>query len=167
MMRNLLILFLLSTLIVSGQNSLNSKVSSSLSVSVNVTSRLELITISDINIGTVMPSQIQVLVDPINDQGAGLIKVVGARFAPLKLEFTNQVEMVNSLTEGILLVKYGLSGSRINEQSSSFQIIENPTNITLSELGEYYIWVGCSFNLQNIESGSYDGDFGIEVDYIN
>jgi len=165
MMRKILILILISNLW--AQDIPESKVSSTMFVSVTISSSLELITLRDINIGTVMPSQIQVIVDPINDQGAGLIKVSGAPFTNLKLDFSQQVEMVNSITSGILLVKYSLSGSPTNEQNSSFQITEIPSNISLSDKGEYFLWVGCSFNLSNIEPGNYDGDFGIEVDYIN
>jgi len=166
MMRNIiLILFLLSNL--SAQNSSDTKTSATLNVSVNVIDHLEMITLRNINIGTVLPSQILIDVDPRIDPGAGLIKVSGQNFSPLELDFTQQIEMVNSITNGILLVKYNISGGTTNNQNSSVKIIETPKSIILSNSGEYFIWVGCSFNLSDIEPGSYDGEFGIEVDYVN
>jgi len=166
MRRPLINLLLLLSLNLWAQKSSPSNATANLNVSVTVTDRLEMITLKDINIGSVLPSQVQVTVDPQDDQRAGIIKITGGSSARIKLSFTQQVEMVNSTTGGILLVKYRLSGNPLNEQNSSFQILKNPTSLDLSETGDYYIWVGCSFGLENIEPGNYDGNFGIEVDYF-
>jgi len=162
------ILLLISFIIygLHGQDPSSTKNTTTLSVLVKVTSRLEMTTLRDINIGIVQPSQIQVNLDPGKDQGAGLLKISGGRFLSVKLAYTQQVEMVNSITGGILLVNYSLSGSPANDQNSSIPISDNPIVLALGEKGDYYVWVGCSFSLLSIESGNYDGSFEIEIDYF-
>jgi len=63
------------------QESRFDKASIDISISATVISYLEMITLSDIDVGTVQPSQIEVRLNPRLDQGAGLIKIKGRRTA--------------------------------------------------------------------------------------
>ncbi len=67
-----------------------------LNISATVVDFLEMITLSDIDVGTVQPSQLEIRLDPRLDQGAGLIKIQGRPTASTRFAYTQQVEMVNT-----------------------------------------------------------------------
>ncbi len=151
--------------LVFGQGTAGTPTDVKLGISATVVDYIEIITLSDITVGTVQPSQVEIRLDPRLDQGAGIIKVQGRAESSIRIAYTQQVEMVNSVTNHMLTVTYNLSGNAENEQSTSVPIMENPITVDMSTTGEYYIWIGCYFNLLGITPGNYDGDFVIEVDY--
>ena len=126
---------------------------------------IEMITIADIDVGTVIPSEDYLRLDPRNDQGAGLIKIHGRQNASVQISYTSQIEMTNFATEIPLSVVYTVSGNTENNQSASEFYTSNPVTVSLGTTGEYYIWIGCEFSMLNLVAGQYDGDFVIEVDY--
>lgn len=134
-------------------------------IAAEVVDYLEMITISDIDVGTVIPSDDILRLDPRNDQGAGIIKVQGRANASIQVNFSSQVEMVNVATNSTLTVTYSVSGNGDNNQSESELFTTNPANVQLNNNGDYYVWIGCEFSLLEIVAGQYDGDFVIEIDY--
>ncbi|NQV15366.1 hypothetical protein HQ531_07900 [bacterium] len=134
-------------------------------IAATVVDYIEMTTISDIDVGTVIPSEDILRLDPRTDQGAGIIKVHGRENASILVTFSGQVEMVNLAGNTTLTVTYAVSGNQDNDQSGSELFTINPNTITLNNYGEYYMWIGCEFSLLNLVSGQYDGDFAIEVDY--
>ncbi|NQT96488.1 MAG: hypothetical protein HQ562_01975 [Candidatus Marinimicrobia bacterium] len=160
-----LTLIILSLSLLMGQSDRFDQASIELNISATVVDFLEMITLSDIDVGTVQPSQMEIRLDPRLDQGAGLIKIQGRQSSSIRIAFTQQVEMVNSATNHTMSIMYNLSGNSLNEQSSSNPINENPVSVNMSSNGEYYIWIGCYFSLAGVTAGTYDGDFVIEVEY--
>ena len=160
-----LTLILLCLSLVTGQTDRSDQASIDVKINATVVDYLEMITLSDIDVGTVQPSQMEIRLNPRLDQGAGLIKIQGRRAASIRFAYTQQVEMVNNTTNHIMSVMYNLSGNIQNEQSSSNPITENPINVNLSSDGEYFIWIGCYFSLEGVTAGQYDGDFVIEFEY--
>lgn len=122
-------------------------------------------TLSNIDVGTIVPSNDRLKLDPRNAQGAGLIMVTGRAGSEVQVSFTARVEMTNVNSSIPLQVRYSISGNEENNQAASQLFTTNPTNILLSPQGEYYVWIGCEFELRNLVSGQYDGDFVVEVDY--
>ncbi|MBC8403502.1 MAG: hypothetical protein H8E14_18625 [Candidatus Marinimicrobia bacterium] len=151
--------------LVTGQTDRFDQASIDVKISAMVVDYLEMITLSDIDVGTVQPSQMEVRLDPRLDQGAGLIKIQGRQTTSVRIAYTQQVEMVNSTTNHIMSVMYHLSGNTVNEQGSSNPISENPVTVNLNSNGEFFIWIGCYFSLEGVTAGQYDGDFVIEVEY--
>lgn len=136
-----------------------------LNISATVVDYLEMITLANIDVGTVIPSEDILKLDPRTDQGAGLIKVEGRQNSSIQVAYSNRVEMVNIATNTPLTVMYTVSGNQGNSQSASEIFTTNPETAFLSSTGEYYLWIGCSFSLLDLVPGQYDGDFVIEVDY--
>ncbi|NQV49653.1 MAG: hypothetical protein HQ507_04115 [Candidatus Marinimicrobia bacterium] len=141
--------------------------SSSVSVKVtaNVVQFIEMITLADIDVGTVIPSEDMLRLDPRTDQGAGIILVQGYADASIQISYSAQVEMVNLSTQTPLTVNYSVSGNGENLQSASTLFTSNPETVALNDKGEYYLYIGCAFSLLDLVPGTYDGDFVIEVDY--
>lgn len=134
-------------------------------VTATVDPTIEMITLANIDVGTVVPSEDLLKVDPRKDQGAGLILVTGRPRAEIQISFTDYVEMRNAASDIPLDVYYSISGNTENNQSASQIFTENPINVNISPAGEYYIWIGCEFSLKNLVAGSYDGDFVIDVEF--
>jgi len=126
---------------------------------------LEMITLADIDVGTIIPSQDVLRLNPRTDSGAGIIKVQGRANSNVQVSFSSQIEMVNIATNSTLTVIYKVSGNKDNDQSASDIFTTNPEIIILNDTGEYYLWIGCEFSMENLVSGQYDGDFVIDVDY--
>ncbi len=126
---------------------------------------LEMITLADIDVGTIIPSQDILRLNPRTDSGAGIIKVQGRPNSKVQVSFSSQIEMVNVATSSTLTVTYRVSGNKDNDQSVSDILTTNPEIIKLNDIGEYYLWIGCEFSMANLVSGQYDGDFVIDVDY--
>lgn len=158
-------IFILVLIIASWANGQKGVPGVDIHISATVEPTIEMSTIANIDVGTIVPSEDRLKLDPRKDKGAGLIMVTGQGGAEVQISFTSYVEMINIATDIPLQVFYSVSGNEENNQSASELFTENPTSITLSLAGEYYIWIGCEFELKDIVAGQYDGDFVIEVDY--
>ncbi len=163
-MRKILLSLIIGASISLAQNSDPLSASVEVSISANIREYLETITLNNIDVGTIQPSQQEIRLNPRLDQGAGLIQIRGSAGTDIRVSFTQQVEMVNSTTNHIMTVYYSLSGNDVNEQNSSSPIADNPTEAILNSRGEYFIWIGCYFSLDGVTPGQYDGDFVIEVE---
>ncbi|MBT4033717.1 MAG: hypothetical protein HOB84_11150 [Candidatus Marinimicrobia bacterium] len=136
-----------------------------LHISANVLDQIEVITISDIDAGIVLPGQEEKVISPITDGGAGVLRLEGQANSSIQVSYSIQVTMTNLDTNQPLLMNYMLSGSPENNQSASILFTTNPENVVLNSAGVYYMWVGCRFSLVGLVPGQYDGDFIVEVDY--
>lgn len=139
------------------------------SVEINVSARIqdyiEMVTLADIDVGTIVPSEEILRLDPRTNSGAGIIMIQGQKDKSVLVNYSKVVEMVHSNSNSVLPVTYEVSGSVENQPSTSVLFTTNPESIELNEKGEYYLFIGCSFNLNLVKPGQYDGDFVIEVDY--
>ncbi|NQV41066.1 MAG: hypothetical protein HQ506_01820 [Candidatus Marinimicrobia bacterium] len=134
-------------------------------IEATVIEALEMIILADIDVGTVIPSEGILRLNPRTDAGAGIVKLQGRPNSAVQVAFSSQIEMVNVATNTTLSVTYKVSGHETNDQSGSDIFVTNPQNIFLNNIGEFYLWVGCEFSMENLVSGQYDGDFVIDVDY--
>ncbi|MBL7027963.1 MAG: hypothetical protein ISR88_05985 [Candidatus Marinimicrobia bacterium] len=126
---------------------------------------LEMITLADIDVGTIIPSEGTLRLNPRTDAGAGIIKLQGRPNTAVQVSFSGQIEMVNIASNTTLSVTYRVSGNSDNDQAASDIFTTNPAYIELNNIGEYYLWIGCEFSMDNLVSGQYDGDFVLDVDY--
>jgi len=139
--------------------------SAHINVTATVLGTIEMITLQDIDIGVVTPSMEFIIVNPGEDQGAGLIKFTGQPSLGIRIVFSQTVVMVSG--EGnTLTVQYLVNGNNTNEQGTSVPLEESPAQVALNNDGEYFVWIGCQIDISEVVPGQqYDGDFVIEVDY--
>jgi len=136
-----------------------------MNIEATVVDYIEMITLADIDVGTVIPSDEMLRLDPRTDQGAGIIKVHGRHNASVQISYSSQITMVNLVSNTNLVVNYSVSGNFENDQSASDLFTTNPVSVLLNDAGDFYLWIGCEFSLQDLVQGQYDGDFIVEVDY--
>jgi len=141
------------------------RASATTAVTAEVIDFIDVVTLADIQVGQVQPSQEMVVLDPRQDAGAGLLMLRGRAGGSVRIAYTQQVQMRNLETNSILTVDYAISGNMLNDQAASKLLTTNPELIVLSDDGEYYVWIGCSFSLNDVQPGQYDGDFVVEVEY--
>ncbi|MEX0778278.1 MAG: hypothetical protein WD037_00990 [Balneolales bacterium] len=144
----------------------NNESSVSVSVSANVQSSIEVMTLSDITFGSVQPSQFEVVVEPNRDQNAGSMVARGRPNAEISISYT--AEHILTQTEGnaTLTFYYQVAGNDEDNQPAA-EIIEGfSRDMKFNEDGEFYLWVGGRVNIQNAVHGGYEGDFTIEIEYI-
>jgi len=141
----------------------------SASVLVNVTAvvqnasvQMEMLT--GLDIGEVQPSQKVIFVDPAMDPGAALIRLLGRPHAIVQVTYSESMEMTNAINQ-VMEVHYLVNGEEENEQFASTRFDQNPVVIRLNDQGEYYLWIGCRFIVENAVRGQYDGEFLLEVEY--
>ncbi|MFH1852896.1 MAG: hypothetical protein ABIA75_11180, partial [Candidatus Neomarinimicrobiota bacterium] len=80
-------------------------------ISATVVDNIEMFTLNGIDVGTIQPSQLLVRLDPRLEQGAGTVKFQGRPNSLIRVTYTQQVVMVNSITNHSLTVLYNLSGN--------------------------------------------------------
>ncbi len=141
----------------------------SASVQVNVDavvieSTIKIEMLSYLDVGEVQPSQRSVYVDPSVDQGAALVKMTGRPRASVQITYTEYMEMANPMNSS-LMVEYLVNGNGWNNQVTSTVLHRNPVSIQLNNNGEYFLWIGCRFALEDVTTGQYDGEFVLEVEY--
>lgn len=136
-----------------------------INISATVVEQIEVITLSDIDAGIVLPGQEEKLISPITDDGAGVLRLEGQGNSSIQVSYSKQVTMTNLSTNQPLLMNYLLSGGPENNQSASALFTSNPATVVLNTEGVYFIWIGVRFSLENLVPGQYDGDFIVEVDY--
>jgi len=141
------------------------KTRAEVTIQATVMDHLEMFTLANCDVGTVVPSAGTLRLNPLTDSGAGIIKILGRPATNVQVTYSSQVQMVNVISNTELLVTYSVSGNKYNDQSASEIFTTNPQNVTLNNEGEYYLYIGCEFSMENLVSGQYDGDFVIEVDY--
>ena len=82
-----------------------------LHISANVLDQIEVITISDIDAGIVLPGQEEKVISPITDGGAGVLRLEGQANSSIQVSYSIQLTMTNLDTNHPLLMNYMLSGS--------------------------------------------------------
>jgi len=136
-----------------------------LHVSARVVDQIQVITLSDIDAGIILPGQEEKRISPITDGGAGALLLEGQSYSSVQMTYSKQVTMTNLETSQPLIMNYMVSGSVEDNQSQSELFTTNPANVTLNAEGSYFVWVGCWFSTLGLVPGQYDGDFLLEVDY--
>ncbi|NQV30686.1 MAG: hypothetical protein HQ508_07355 [Candidatus Marinimicrobia bacterium] len=163
MMLKQTILFIGLSALLIGQDDQGS--SFDLNISAMVVDQIEVITLADIDAGIILPGQSEKIISPITDSGAGILRLEGQGGSSIQISYSQQITMTNLLTDTPLLMNYMISGGPENNQSASVIFTSNPATVALNPDGVYFIWVGCSFSLEGLVPGQYDGDFIVEVDY--
>ncbi len=142
------------------------KASISVKVGAEVESSIEIVTMRHIRFGKVQPSQQIIDINPVTDNETGKMKILGQASNTIRISYQEnqslqQMEGANSID-----FRYQLAGNSMDNQSTSDFIDFNNFEAQLNQDGEYYIWVGGNVRVANLQPGSYEGDFTVEVEYM-
>jgi len=142
------------------------RVSAQINISTEAVQSIELITVNSMTVGNAQPGQELITINPITDLNAGFMIAVGTPQAEFRLDYFTERRLTQIGGPGFLIFRYFLSGSVLEEQSTSELFNTDNRNLRFNEEGRFYIWVGGEVNLSNALPGDYEGDFTIEIDYI-
>lgn len=145
--------------------------SDSVSISASATvigNSIELLTISEMSLveASQMAEEEMVYINPIFDPEAGILKALGQPHSLVRVSYISEREIFRKEGPGSLVFYYEVSGFGSDSQRESELLEDLEREVRLNENGEFYFWIGGRVNLQNAISGSYEGEFTIEIEYI-
>ncbi|MEX1137114.1 MAG: hypothetical protein WEB89_09450 [Balneolales bacterium] len=138
----------------------------SVSVSANVQSTIELITLSDISFGSVQPSQFELLVSANRDQNAGSMVATGRPNAEIRVNYTEEHILTRAGGNETLTFYYEVAGNDEDDQVAGEILDDLNRDMTFNSDGEFFLWIGGRVNIQDAVHGAYEGEFTIEIDYL-
>lgn len=127
---------------------------------------IELIPMKDMVIDEASATDGILEISPVTDEKAGKMLVTGKASSSIRLSYLDEMSLVNTAGEGVLVCKYVLSGHRTDNQRASQLLDQVERVVQFNEKGEYYLWLGGKVNLSKARPGSYDGEFTIQIEYI-
>lgn len=157
------LLFLLPSL---GFSQIGSSVQISVSATVVSESPVEIITITNMVIDTEEIIENEIFISPLNNPNAGLFQIIGMPNSQIRINYNKNVTILSEDNTGSVRVNYELSYYTERIQTASYAFSTDEQVLEFDETGIYYIWVGGNINLNNAVSGSYSGQFSIEIEYI-
>ena len=129
---------------------------------------IELLTISEMSLiqASQLQQQDEVYINPVFDPEAGIMKAIGQPHSQVRVSYISEREIFRKEGPGSLVFHYEVSGYGRDSQRESELLVDLEREVRLNENGEFYFWIGGRVNLENAVSGSYDGEFTIEIEYI-
>ena len=143
----------------------NQAESVSISVSASVVGTTEVFTIQSVDFENIERDNNIIMINPVNSTRAGKMVVRGAANATFRMEYLRERELNNTEGPGIIIFNYLVSGNSVDEQETSELFDQDDLDLRFNQDGEYFIWVGGSVDLSEIEPGSYQGEFNLEIEY--
>jgi hypothetical protein len=138
----------------------------SVSVSASVQQAITMETISNINFGRVTPGMTEIYINPRSDNGAGVMRISGSPNMIIRISFLETRELTRVGGGESIFFRYEVSGAQAENQFLSEPMTRENRQISLSDNGEFYFWIGGRLDLTNITFGQYEGEFTMEIDYI-
>jgi len=138
----------------------------SVSVTARILDNLEILTIRNIDLISVVKSK-KIMVPSMKSPFAGLFKITGNPNARIRITFLQRETLVES-NEGIGIIKaeYNLSTSFKDLQNQSTLLDIGEANLKLSDKGLLFVFVGANLDLSAALPGKYQSEFTIELEYI-
>ena len=142
------------------------KASITVSVGAEIVSSIEMVTIRNINLGSVQPSREVLNIHPIYDPESGKMQILGQANSSIRISYEEVKTLRRVEGSETINFKYRLAGNSQDNQSTASLIDFNNFEAQMNEDGEYYIWIGGDVNIANLTPGNYQGDFTVEVEHM-
>lgn len=137
-----------------------------ISVSATVNGTVEMFTIQTMDLQDIERNSNIITVDPIQSPRAGKMIARGTPNTEFRFDYLRERELSNTLGTGVLLFNYNVAGNTVDEQETSELLDQEARDLQFNENGEFFIWVGGNVDISEVEPGSYEGEFTIEIEYI-
>ena len=137
----------------------------SISVSAEIISSIDLITVRPIDFNNSSRNDGQITINPVVSGRAGKMIAQGTPGASFRITFLRQRDLVNVDGNNVLFFRYMVSGNTEDDQSTSELLEDDNRALQFNEDGQYFIWVGGDVNLQSAPPGNYEGEFTLELEY--
>lgn len=144
----------------------------STTISINATAtvidqkEIELITLNHLTIDETMADNGIIFVSSKDNPSAGKLMVKGMAGDEVRISFQRELVLTNSEGTGTLIFSYNISGFGSDNQRAAELYTTGEQKITLNEQGVFYLWVGGRIDISTAAPGQYDGEFTIEIEYV-
>lgn len=138
----------------------------SVSVNANISSSIELITISSMELSKEEAQDNVVRINPITSSNAGKMIAIGAPNSDITINFFERRELTRDQGTETLIFNYSIAGNDQDDQSSAQLLNTENRDLSLNQEGRYYLWIGGSVDITEAFPGNYSGDFTLEIEYI-
>lgn len=138
----------------------------SITVNATVQTLIETITIQAIELDGSERDNSVIFVNPTESPRAGKIIARGTPESEFRVEFMRDQLLNNADGKGFLIFNYILAVSQTNDQSSAELFEPDARELSFNSQGEFFIWVGGAFDIDQVYPGSYEGEFSIEIEYL-
>ena len=135
--------------------------------SATVTDNLQMLTIRNLDLINPVVEGDKILVSPISSPFAGNFRVMGNPNSRIRITY-RQKEVLKELKEGVgqVSIEYSISAAQEDMQFQSTLLDVDEGNVTLSEQGEIYLWLGATMDLAKAIPGIYTSEFIVELEYL-
>lgn len=138
----------------------------SISVSAEVISSIEMITIQSVNLSKEEPVNDHIHVNPLNSANAGKMIAIGTPNSDIRISFLEQRELTRQKGAETLLFNYEVAGNSQDDQSTAEILDQENRDFEFNENGRFYLWIGGSVDISTASPGNYQGEFTLEIAYI-
>jgi len=127
---------------------------------------IELITIKDLELDESMALDGKIYIAAQYDPKSGVMLVKGRPNANIRISYLPEMLLENSFGRGVLKFYYEVYGYPEDNQSASERLDAVDRMMRFSDQGHYYLWVGGHIDISKARSGSYEGEFTLEIEYL-
>lgn len=138
----------------------------SISVSAEVISTIEMITIQSMNLTKEEAVNNHIQINPQNSANAGKMIAIGTPNSDIRISFLEQRELTRQRGTESLLFNYRVAGNSQDDQSTAEILGQENRDFEFNEQGRFYLWIGGSVDISTASPGNYQGEFTLEVEYI-
>jgi hypothetical protein len=135
-------------------------------VSATIQSEIQIETISNINFGSVSASATEIYINPRQDAGAGLLRIIGSPNKLINVSFLERQQLIRVGGGPSIFFDYEVSAASQDDQLISEPLTIENRQIQLSGDGEFYFWIGGRLTMEGMTFGQYEGEFTLEIDYL-
>lgn len=138
----------------------------SISVSAQVTSSIEMITIESMDLTKAEPEDNRITINPQNSSNSGKMVAIGNPNSDIRISYLEQRELTQRQGSETLLFEYEVAGNTEDDQSSAELLDRENRDFEFNEQGRFYLWIGGSVDISTASPGNYEGEFTLDVEYI-
>jgi len=156
--------FILSGFSEAAAQETNNKVS--ISVSAQVISSIEMITIHSMDLSSAKPQNNRLRIDPQTSGNAGKMVATGTPNADIRISFLRQRELTRRNGSETLIFNYRVAGNAKDDQSTAEILNRENRDFKFNDKGHFYLWIGGNVDLSTAAPGNYQGEFTVDIEYI-
>ncbi|MEX0890000.1 MAG: hypothetical protein WDZ33_00545, partial [Balneolaceae bacterium] len=149
----------------SGQGFSQNGIDISISAEVQSTT-IQLITVQGMDFTGVGRNQLELRIDPATSERAGKMMALGDPNSSFRVSFLRNIQFANMEGDGVIDIEYQVAGFELDEQDNSDLIEMESRELSFSNDGEFFFWVGGAVDLNRATPGTYEGEFTLEIEYL-
>ncbi len=138
----------------------------SINVSAQVISTIEMITMQSINLADAEAINDRIQINPQTSNYAGKMMASGTPNSEIRISFLQQRELTQVNGSDVLTFNYEIAGNDQEDQASAEILSSENRDFQFNDQGNFYLWIGGSVDISTASPGNYQGEFTLDIEYI-